>query len=564
MANKIQVTKLYIQIIADANDAAFLRLISEVNGVEPQRARNTYRCSLHKLPEVLRVLRGIETPEQLSSPMRELLEAELQRRRHTADLMQKGPETLYPGLWEHQSLGADLARYNSRFNFFYDTRTGKTRMSYQIIYNAIKEGRAKRCLVVAPSAIIPDWLGDAASFPMLKVRPYYKDAQTRDAALRLPSHVIIWSAGTFANDLELIKRIKFDMVIFDESSKLKNHRSQMAKAALELSATVPSWYNLSATPAPNGEHEYYAQMRCVDPYSFDSARTHFVHKYFINLSNSNKFEKLTINPVMRDAFMAVIKDYSVFVDQSVIPTTEKIWQVVTYPMAEETHEAYKRMAKDAALQLPDNTITADQASLVRAKLAQLTSGFILDTEAIQLNKVSRKLGEKANECEVYKVGPGERLVTLHKVLEFIRAKEPDARVIIWANYAQEFADIAELLGDSCRVVRGGTTTAAKENIIGSFRRGAFRYLVAHPLSVGMGINLTVAHWAVYYSINDSWEALKQSSERICGHIRIQPFDCRYLVIAAQGSIDETIYDNVIHKRDSSLDILNHIKAVALQ
>lgn len=135
---------------------------------------------------------------------------------------------------------------------------------------------------------------------------------------------------------------------------------------------------------------------------------------------------------------------------------------------------------------------------------------------------------------------------------------------MWANYAQEFVDIAELLGNNCRVIRGGTTTAAKESIIGDFRKGAFKYLVAHPLSVGMGINLTVAHWAVYYSVNDSWEALKQSSERICGHIRIQPFDCNYMVLAAQDSIDETIYANVVNKRDSSLDILNHIRAVALQ
>lgn len=438
-------------------------------------------------------------------------------------------------------------------------------MMYASMYYALKEGRAKRCLVVAPSAIIPDWLDDAKAFPQLRVQAYYKNEKTKRSALTTPAHVILWSAGTFANDLELIKKIGFGIVVFDESSKLKNHRSQMAKAALELSKSVDGWYNLSATPAPNGEYEYYVQMLCVDPYCFDPARTHFVNKWFMNMSNDKNYEKLTINPLLRNQFMEIVKSHSIFVDQSVIPTAGKRWDIVQYDMDPATRQAYINMAKESALEFDGvATITADQAAATRAKLAQITSGFIMDTDAIKANEINRKVGDPHREREIYPVGPGERLDTLRRVLDTISREGADTSVIVWATYAQEFRDIERLLGSKCRTIRGGTGTAEKEDIVKAFRNKEFPVLLAHPLSLGMGVNLTVAHWAVYYSLNDSWEALKQSSERIVGHIRIQPHRCRYVVIAARDSIDEKIYDNVMHKRDSSLDILNHIRAVVLQ
>ena len=473
--NKIQVYQNYIQILASSTDIPFLSLIDQVKGIEKQRARDTYRCSIHLLPEVLKILRGIEDSSNLQSPIKEYYEEEMLRRRMTAELLQNGPDEEYAGLWNHQNLGVCLAKYNRRFNFFYDTRTGKTRMSYQIMLNALKAGKAKRYLVVAPATIIPDWLSDAKQFPELKVVAYYKNEKQKLQALTTPSHIVLWSLGTFVDNLELLKKIKFDMIIFDESSKLKNHRSATAKVALELSETVPSWYNLSATPAPNGEHEYYVQMRCVDPYCFNSARTHFVNRYFINMSRDNRYEKLRLNPVMHDEFMQKIKEHSIFVDQSVMPMADKVWKVVEYDMSAATAEVYKQMATDAAIQLADDTtITAEQAASIRAKLSQITSGFVLDSDAIKRNIVSRKLGEAEDAREVYQVGDLERLGVLRTTLEFIHRNDPDASVIIWANYAEEFAMLKELLGSDARVIRGGTSTAAREDIIAGFRAKQFR------------------------------------------------------------------------------------------
>lgn len=560
---KIQFNSYFIQLVADSTDQSFLRLLSVVDGIEKQRTRNTYRCSLHKLPEVLAVVHGISHLDQIpAGRIHELYEEEIRRRRCTGMLKELGPDMTSDWLWPHQCLGIELAQINRRYNFYYDTRMGKTLMCLKILYDRLKSGEANRCLVICPSAIIKSWLNDAVEhFPELKLVAYYGDEQQRYAALMTPAHIVVWATEQVAANIEYLKKIDFHTCIFDESSKLKNYRTKIAEATLDLSLTIPSWYNLSATPAPNGEQEYYVQMRCVDPYSFNSVRGHFVSKYFEDKSRNRNYEKLVLRPEMHDAFMQVVEDYSLYVDQSSMPTAGKDWHLVPFAMDATTSKAYATMCSDMYSEVEGITITTDMAAAMRAKLNQLASGFIMDTEARKANEANRKLRLEQDATEVYRTGDSSRIDCLKTLLSDLGRQ----KVVIWANYTEEFRMLEELLGDSARYVHGGTSIADKEHwIYDEFKHGSLQYLVCHPLSVGMGINLTEAHTAIYYSLNDSWEAFKQSSERIYGHINVQPFKCQYYILQAIGTVNKLIYENVINKRDASTGFLDHLKAKALE
>lgn len=561
MANRIEVNSYYIKIIADNQDAGLLSLISTIP-VFKGRKRNEYFVSLRNIPEVFKILRNIDTPVSLSPLIKRLYEEETVRRERTDLLKKLGPDMQSDWLWPHQCLGIELAQINRRYAFFYDTRTGKTLMALKIMYDALKAGRAKRCVVICPSAIIQSWLNDARDyFPELKIAAYYGTVDQRLAALKKPAHIVLWSMEQAADCLEVLKAIHFDIAFVDESSKLKSHKSKITQAMLDLSLTIPSWYLLSATPAPNNESEYYSQIRTIDPYAFAPARTHFVNKYFDNKSRSPQYEKLFIKPYMRAEFMSIVNSYAIYVDQSVMPTAGKEWVPYNYDLDKESKERYETMRTSLAVELQGITITADMAAAVRSKLNQITSGFIMDTAAIKENKLDRKLGEIADRTEVYSFSDN-RIKTLLHLLSTPELK--DEKVVIWANYHQEFLDLEKALGNRARYIRGGCDTATKEQYIyKEFKEGSLQYLVCHPLSVGMGINLTEAHIAIYYSLNDSWEALKQSSERIAGHIKVQPKKCLYYVLLANGTVNELIYSNLKNKRDSSYGLLEHLQAEAL-
>lgn len=563
MAVRLLVSPYYIEIIAESTDQTFLNLITAVSGIEKMRSRNTYRCSIRKLPEVLSVVRNMhEATDIPPGQVRDLFEEEIQRRVRTRLLKELGPDMTSEWLWPHQCLGIELAQVNRRYNFYYDTRTGKTLMCLRILYDRLKSGQARRCLVICPSAIIHSWLDDAERyFPELRIAAFYGDPEQRQRALQTPAHIIIWATEQVANNLDALKVINFHTCIFDESSKLKNYSTKIAEATRELSVTIPYWYNLSATPAPNGKHEYYTQMMCLDSYVFSPFITHFEAKYFDDKSRSDKYKILKIKPNMEKEFMNIVEDYSLYVDQAVMPTAGKEWHIVPFQLSPSSLVTYDLMRHQMAIEVEGKIIPAKMMAAMRAKLNQITSGFIMDTEARKENDNNRKIGEEESETEVYRLKDTSRIDTLSNLL----SAQSSCKVVIWANYREEFAMLRELLGDRARYIHGGTSVAEKEQYIyEEFKRGSLQYLVCHPLSVGMGINLTEAHIAIYYSLNDSWEALKQSSERIYGHITIQPNKCHYYVLQAVDTVNELIYENLINKRDVSTNFLEHLKAGCIE
>lgn len=528
------------------------------------RRHGVWRCSFRYIDKVLLHLRGWTEDNIPVGPASDILSTELKRRRESDRIKQFGATvSTNDHLWEHQRIGVELARYNKRYNFFYDTRTGKTRMLLQIMQDKLKAGEVKRCVVFVPSTIIPSWLNDAKEFPELKVAAFYGDEKQKAAALRTPAHIYLWSTGMIGRYMDTIKKAKFSLAVFDESSKAKSHKAQLSQNLFELSQTIDYWYNLSATPAPNGEYEYWYQMLYVDPASFDQRWTYFKQRYFDNVSFSDKFEKLQIKSNMQQEFMDIVEDRSIYVDQSVMPMAKSIWKPYTFKMDAYQEQIYDEMRKKSAAELTDASIVVDSAAIARAKLQQITSGFILDTDARKANEIGRRLGDDEIKQEIYKLPKNPRIAALLDLLHIIGWNQP---TIIWAHYEQEFADIQKAIGpEACKVINGKTPGVDKLRWIRYFQEGSLKYLVCHPLSVGMGINLTVSHNAIYYRIVDSWEALKQSSERIKAHINIQQFDCYFWVLLAtkqngSDTVDRLVYDNVQNKRDASTGFLEYLRS----
>lgn len=567
MPTKIRINEHFIELENRNPDEEFAEFIRQHKRLYKTRRRGIYNVSIHLLPEVLEHFRKITSASQLPDSIKPLYIEELSRRMPTAQLKREGPSETDLLLWPHQCLGVELARYNRRYNFFYDTRTGKTLMMLRIIRERLQQRSIKRALVICPASIVRAWESDAKKYvPELKTVLYYGTVAEREAALRKPAHIIIWPTSQVIANLAFIKSVKFDMCVLDESSDIKNPRSKISDALLELSITIPSWYNLSATPAPNGMHEYYTQMRCIDPCAFSETRGHFEDYYFENKSRVKEYKKLVIRPDKQEELQSIVDQYSVYVDQGVMPTAGKEWHIVNFTMNKEEENYYhimktKMLIEVTQLETERKKVTAEFAASLRSKLNQITSGFIISTEAKHENAISRKLGEPMQEDTFRLAITGDSRGSRCKALEDLLRTLNPSKCVIWANYREEFDIIRELLGDSAGYINGDTDYRERDKLIyDAFKCGTLTYLVCHPKSVGMGINLTEASTAIYYSLNDSWEALKQSSERIAGHITVQPNKCHYYVLIASGTVNDLIYNNLINKRDVSIGFLEYLKA----
>lgn len=542
-------------------------LPADVHLLEPyhwNRAKTVFYFSLHKMPEVLKVFGKdvARLPESVKAKYNEVLS----KRSAIRYLMQHGPQdppvvTSYLTLRPHQQLAREVAQIYDKYAFYYDTRTGKTPTSISIILDDIREHPENKWLVVAPLILLDlAWGEDFAKFaPELKVSICH--AQTKKKRLEkinADANVYIINTESYVNYAEYFTGIT--RMILDESSSMKNKSSKFSKAIVDFSRTCDRLYLLSGTPAPNGAWEYYRQIQSLDYYGIQQSFAQFKLKYFLNLARDVRFEQLVLRPDMADELQELISNYALYVDkEDVLDTPGRQFIERTFNLPDELKGHYKQMKQDLAVDIIDNvTILAPSAATKLNKLNQITSGFLMDTEAIKQNALNKKRNIDVDAALEWYLVNNYRFNLLLELLQEIG----DTQVIIWATYHVEFETIQSLLGDKCRTVYGKTSSTQKIDNVRDFKEGKVQYLVANPASADKGLTLTNCHVCVYFSLSWSYELFKQSMDRIYGDRAIQPHECEYYIMMAKGTIDEVLYKEVlIGKQTLSYAILDHLKAI---
>lgn len=566
MKNKILMSRNCLEVQCDRNDLETQKLMSSIYPIHTNRIKTQYRMSIHNVPEVLKLLRGIGVDNIDTAPpqVQEYFYKELAIRSNVEDLIKNGPRDSFKvnehlTLMRHQQLGREIARYQDRYAFFYDTRTGKTPLSLSIMYDDIVTNPTHKWLVVCPLILIENaWMPDAAEFiPEIKVVSCHAATPAkRLERIHSEANIYVTNTESFVKYREHFDKLHLAGCIVDESSDMKSPKSKVSKELVDFAQTLKRFYLLSGTPAPNGEQEYYMQLRAVDYYGIQQSYSQFKEHYFVNMSYNPQYEKLALRPDKKDELFSLIRKYALYVDkEDVLTTPGRTFHEVEFEMPAELKKHYNKLKNELYMEVGDGLrITAPSAAAKLNKLNQVTSGFIIDTQAVKENKFYNE-----DKTELYQLS-GYRFAKLIDLLGQIG----DEQVLIWANYKAEFRIIQQALGDSCRCVYGETTLAEKNEAIKLFKEGKIQYLIANPASADKGLTLTNTHISIYFSLNWSYELFKQSMERIYADISKQPKHCDYYVMIAKGTIDRVLYSDVLQgKGQYSSAVLAHLKGGAL-
>ena len=565
MNNKLFFSDKYIEITCERGDAETLEKVTHIYPIHSNRIKTTFTTSPRNVVEILKLMRGIDESNISSAPPRvqSMYYKELTAREQVEDILLNGPRfdtyvNEHLTLKRHQQMAREIAQYRSRFAFFYDTRTGKTPLSLAIMHDDLLEHPEHKWLVVCPLILIENaWLEDAKTFfPNLKtISLHATTPKKRAEKMTITADIYVTNVESFAKYKEDFEKMGFYGCIVDESSTMKSHKSKTSDALVDFAQKMKRFYLLSGTPAPNGEWEYYMQLKAIDFYGVHQSYTQFKEYYFLNMSHNPQYEKLYVRPDRRDELHTMIKKYAVYVDkEDVLTTPGRTFHEVEFELPAELKKAYNKMKNDLAIEISEDTnIVAKSDAAKLNKLNQITSGFIMDTQAIKENKFY----DDSNLSEWYLLDD-YRFKKLQSLLMSNDIR--DEQVLIWANYRKEFEIIQSLLGKRCRCIYGGTSITEKNESIRLFKSGEIQYLIANPASADKGLTLTNAHISIYFSLNWSYELFKQSMERIYGDISKQPKHCDYYVFIAKGTIDRILYSDVLqNKGDASYAVLNHLK-----
>jgi SNF2 family DNA or RNA helicase len=418
--------------------------------------------------------------------------------------------------------------------FLMDMGTGKTITTIAVVGALFLEGKIKRLLVVCPKSIVGVWEEEFAKFADYDYRLAVLEGDTAKKAdtLRHMSGnglqiVVVNYESAWRLETELAKW-KPDAVVCDESSKIKNPQAKQSKALHRLGKE--SRYNLilTGTPVTNNPLDFFSQYKFLDESVFGASFYSFRARYAIIGGYGNhqiigyrnmpelvtKAHGIAFRVKLEDAV-----DLPPYIDETRTVTLE--------PKAKAIYDGIDR---ESYAELMNGEVTTRNILTRLLRLSQCTGGFIRSDDDAAPQSVSTA-----------------KLDALEDILD--ECGEQGKKAVVFARFVPEIDAIERMLKAKkigYALIKGDVKDRAEQ--VKKFQTEPdCKVFVGQLQTTGMGLTLTAASVAVFYSLDFSSANHEQSRARI--HRIGQVQKVLYIYLIAKGTVDEKIMAALKHKKD---------------
>ena len=424
-------------------------------------------------------------------------------------------------------------------------------------------GKIKRVLIVAPTSVCAVWpkeLDTYAAFPYtVKTMLGTKAQRLKELndLVRFPyphlkvaviNYESTWREGIF----EALLDYDADLIIADESQRIKTHNASQSKAMHELGDKARYKLILSGTPVQNEAIDIFSQYRFLDPSVFGLNFYAFKNRYCV----MGGFEQRQIIRY-RDLDQLIKKEHSIayrVTKEEALDLPEQTFESRYVPLSAKERSLYDRLRRDSYAELDSGgTITATTVLTRLLRLQQFTGGFLVEDEATKPQLVSRgKLDALADILQDYVVEGGKKLVIFARFLPEIHEIEALCEKVFKASAhkGQPPKRAVAIYGEIKKEERGG--------IVQQFQTDPDTMVFIGQIdTAGTGITLTAADTCVYYSVNFNYATYEQSLSRI--HRIGQRHPCTYIHLQVENSIDGMVLAALSKKEDLAKTVVDSWK-----
>lgn len=439
---------------------------------------------------------------------------------------------------DYQKRMIDLVIKKPRLGLFLSMGMGKTVITMTAIQELMYDRfQVSRVLVIAPKRVAEDtWTREHAKWDHLKALRISKvlgSARQRVRALEAEADVyvtgrdnVIWLIKYYQH----LRRWPFDMIVIDELSSFKNPQAKRFRALRKVMPLVARVVGLTGTPSPNGLMDLWAEIYLLDQgerlgntlgayrekYFRPGARNGYVVYKWEPFRNAQKEIEDKINDICISMSAA---DY--------LTMPKRIDNVIPVQLSPEEAEAYKRMERDQLLRIEGDDITALNAAAVMTKLLQIANGNVYTTEGKTV---------KIHEA---------KLEALAEIVD-----TTDSPVLVFYSYKHDLSAVRSR-------IKGARVLETEEDIA-DWNGGKVRVLLAHPASVGYGLNLQDGgHVIVWYGLTWSLELYQQANARLYRQGQEKPVIIHHLI--ALGTVDEDVMAALRNKNTDQAALLAALK-----
>lgn len=422
---------------------------------------------------------------------------------------------------------------------FNEPRTGKTPTA---ITTFVEKGITK-FLVVCPNSALFQWQDEVKRWSNLPAVVVTKSLTEKQKTIDT------WETGALIISYDSLKQTKkrqglLDLVllknpegvILDEAHRIKNPKSENAKAAFYLTKYIPNRLALTGTPAPNKPQEVWSILHFLKPNSFTSY-WNFINEFFftrtVHLAGHSFKDVGNIKPSKVQEIQAILGNV-----------------------------ATQRKRKDIMPWLPEKDIQ-----------------FVLLEPTKEQQRYLHELSRFFETNDVVTVGVLDRLtryrqICLHPGLLNLPGKSPKLDWIkeYLSDYPErptiifsKFTSFLHLLSEEIQntphtLIVGATSAAARYKAVSAFQKGDIKLILINLDAGKEALTLDTAEAIIFADKYPPVGDIEQAEDRFVAttQAKADKLHIIYNLIIA-GTYDEAIYD-LIEKRAEAIEVINNFKA----
>ncbi|MDY5159662.1 DEAD/DEAH box helicase [Actinotignum urinale] len=424
-----------------------------------------------------------------------------------------------------------------------DMGLGKTVITLTAIFNLLFDAfLVRRVLVVAPLRVAREtWPTEAKKWDhlsLLTISVAVGTARERRAAILSGADVTVINRE---NLVWLIEEsglpFDFDMVVVDELSSFKNHKTKRFKALMKARPHVRRIVGLTGTPASNGLMDLWAEFKLLDMgHRLGRFISGYRERYFLpDARNGQVIFSYKPKPDAERAIYKAISDMTISMkatDHLEMPDLVKAEREVQ--MTDDESKDYEKFKRELVLTLGDDEITAANAAVLTSKLSQMANGAIYTDDGQTVHLHDHKLD------------------VLEDMVEAMNGKP-----VLVAYYFKHDLHRIEARLKTLKVTFARLDSAAS---IRAWNKGELTVGLLHPASAGHGLNLQEGgSHLIWFSLLWSLELYQQTNARLW---RQGQQDSTVIIshILCKDSIDERILTVLEGKTKTQDALINAVKA----
>lgn len=432
----------------------------------------------------------------------------------------------------------------NRLALYLDMGLGKTMIQISILNHLIKHQDLQKVLIITPTETVYNWIHELKRFSVWKDQiediTYVADRFHRDPFD--PNYkIVICSYRTFLMLCDDVKRksknklsdryaflankiqawcpdVLQAALVLDESHALKNPDARQTRVIVNHREFFHYRFCMSGTPAPNGAHEFYSQMKLLDEYLVP--KTYSAYKGLITAKGSPEEKRAVVgrNQSAVQEFDRRFKRVAIRLKTTeAIRLPDLVIENVYVKMPAAQDSIYKGVINSLLLKLKDET------GKINPREVQMRFPFMslaLDNpEMLKGRVLLAGYDERARKyLDQWQFEDHGKLPVLKDLLDTY-VKEENRKVIVFDYHPDTIDRLGEMFKEYGALTLHGQMcmkdkTKERDAIIQKFRTDPnCHVLFASFLILNTGVNLQEATRVVYFSRNYSLVNYLQSMKR---------------------------------------------------